>query len=76
MREKPNKGWIKELAKPTKQESANKPFNYNKPVSKVTNPNNMAVNSRSRQYKSVKVDKSTSFAVEQKSAKQSHKGYK
>lgn len=71
MKEKPNKGWIKELSK-TPQQDIKKPFNYNKPVSKVDNPNNMAINSRSRAYRSVKADKTTNFSVEQKSAKSSH----
>lgn len=77
MKDKPNKGWIKELSKtPTKLESVNKAFNYSKPVSKIDKIQNMAVNSRTREFKTVKQDKSTSFSKEQNLAKASHKGNK
>jgi len=75
MKDKPNKGWVKELSG-SRIKQNKKPFNYSKPVSKVDNPNSMAINSRSRAYKSVKADKSTSFVKEQASAKSSHKGLK
>ena len=75
MRTKPKQGFIKEISKaPVAQ--TKKPFNYSRPVNKVDNPNNMAINSRSRAYRSVPQDKTTSFKSEQTSAKASHKGSK
>lgn len=68
MKDKKNQGWIKELGTKKKDE-VRKPFKYSKPVNKVDNPNNMAINSRSRAYKSVSPDKNTSFVIEQKQAK-------
>lgn len=76
MAEKPNKGWIKELGKKPTPAKPKDTFNYNKPVSKVDKINSMAINSRSREYKSVSQDKSTSFTIEQNKAKASHKGDK
>jgi hypothetical protein len=75
VKDKANKGWIKEISKP-KQTNSKKPFNYSKPVSRVDKPNNMAVNARSREYKAVKPDKDSNFAVEQLQAKETHKGNK
>ena len=63
MKDKPNQGFTKQLTKKMKAEPK-KPFDYKK-----SNPpkiNNMAVNSRSREYKSVQMDKTTNFSVEQK----------
>lgn len=77
MKEKPNKGFIKELTRgQAKPEHGSKSFAYNKPVSKIDKVQNMAVNSRSREFKSVAQDKTTNFTSEQSSAKQSHKGNK
>lgn len=66
-------GFTKEIKRATAQ-PPKQAFNYSKPVNKVSPVNNMAVNSRSREYRSVKDDKTTNFAVEQNLAKQSHKG--
>lgn len=76
MKEKPNKGFIKELGKPPAKPSAKDSFTYNKPVTKLDKINNMAVNSRSREYKSVSADKVSNFKSEQNIAKASHKGSK
>lgn len=77
MKNKAKNGFTKELANPAKPgASANKPFAYSKPISKVERVQNLAVNSRTREHRSVKQDKSTSFVLEQKSAKESHKGSK
>ena len=79
MKDKPNKGWIKELANPPKAGASGSkpdPFKYQKPVNKLDKINSMAVNSRSREYKSVKQDTTTSFKSEQNLAKASHKGSK
>lgn len=73
MKEKANQGFLKQLTKKAKAEPK-KPFDYKKPVSKVDKINNMAVNSRSREYKSVPQDKTTNFTGEQKVARDSHKG--
>lgn len=70
-----NKGFLKEIKKPYKPEKK-KLFDYSKPVNKVDNPNNMAINSRARSYKSVPQDKTTNFKIEQNNAKASHKGSK
>lgn len=75
MRDKPNKGFLKEIKK-TPKPQAKTPFSYKKPVSKVEQINSMAVNSRTREFKSVKQDKTTNFAIEQNNAKASHKGSK
>lgn len=75
MKAKPKQGFIKEISK-TPVVQAKKPFNYSKAVNKVDNPNNMAINSRSRAYRSVPQDKTTNFKAEQVSAKASHKGSK
>lgn len=75
MKDKPKQGFIKEIKK-TPVIQAKKAFDYKKPVNKVDNPNNMAINSRSRTYRSVPQDKTTSFKVEQTNAKASHKGSK
>lgn len=75
MKVKANQGFTKELKKSVKPETK-KPFDYKRPVNKVDNPNNMALNSRSRAYKSVPQDKSTNFKIEQTNAKASHKGSK
>jgi hypothetical protein len=70
-------GFLKELKSPASQgQSEKKAFDYSKPVSKVERVQNMAVNSRAREHRSVKQDTSTNFAVEQRSAKDSHKGSK
>ncbi len=75
MRAKPKQGFIKEISKaPVVQPK--KAFDYKKPVNKVDNPNNMAINSRSRAYRSVPQDKTTNFKSEQVAAKASHKGSK
>jgi hypothetical protein len=72
---KPNQGFIKEIGKTPKAETK-KPFDYKRPINKVDNPNNMAINSRSRAYRSVPQDKTTNFKTEQVNAKASHKGSK
>ncbi len=64
-KDKPNQGWTKELKKTPKPE-AKKPFDYKRPISKVDKPLNMAVNARSRSYKSAPIDKSTSLKTELK----------
>lgn len=75
MKSRPKQGFIKEIAKtpvvPTKV-----PFQYKKPINKVDNPNNMAINSRSRAQRSVPQDKTTNFKIEQTNARASHKGSK
>lgn len=73
MKDKPNQGFTKQLTKKLKAEPK-KTFDYKKPVAKVDKINNMAVNSRSREYRSVSPDKTTSFSGEQRVAKASHKG--
>lgn len=75
MKAKPNQGFTKEIKKTVKTESK-KPFDYKRPINKVDNPNNMAINSRARAYRSVPQDKTTNFKVEQNNAKASHKGSK
>jgi len=75
VKDKPNKGFLKEISKPAKQETK-KAFNYNKPVTKLTKIDSKAFNSRTREFKSVSPDKTTNFAVEQSAAKQAHKGNK
>lgn len=75
MKARAKQGFLKEIAKTPKPE-AKKPFSYNKAINKVDNPNNMAINSRSRAYRSVPQDKTTNFKVEQTNAKASHKGSK
>lgn len=75
MKAKPNQGFTKEIKRTPKPE-VKKPFTYNKAINKVDNPNNMAINSRARAYKSVPQDKTTNFKAEQVSAKASHKGSK
>ncbi len=76
MKEKPNKGFIKELGKSSTKPTPKDSFTYNKPVNKLDKVNNMAVNSRSREYKSVSSDKTSNFKSEQNLAKASHKGSK
>lgn len=72
MKAKSNQGFMKEIKKTPKVE-AKKSFDYKRPVNKVDNPNNMAINSRSRSYKSVPQDKTTNFKSEQVNARASHK---
>lgn len=74
MKNKANQGFMKQVTKSPTPQPPKQPFNYSKPVTKVSPVQNMAVNSRNREFKSVKEDKSTNFAVEQNGAKQSHKG--
>lgn len=76
MKDKPNRGFLKEIKKTPAQPKPKDPFTYKKPVSKIDKINSMAINSRTREFKSVKQDKTTNFAVEQKNAKASHKGSK
>jgi len=76
VRDKANKGWVKELAKPAKQDQSIKSFTYSKPVNKLDKPLNMATTSRSREFKAVKQDKKTNFSSEQIRAKEAHKGSK
>ncbi len=73
MKEKANLGFLKELKKPTKS-SPKETFSYSRPISKIDQIQNMGLNSRRREHKSVPVDKTTNFSVEQNNAKQSHKG--
>lgn len=75
VKDKKNQGFLKEINK-TPIAQVKKSFDYKRPVNKVDNPNNMALNSRSRAYKSVPQDKSTNFKIEQTNAKASHKGSK
>ena len=75
MKDKANQGFLKEISKKTST-SPKKEFNYSKPVTKQDKINNMAINSRSREYKSAKPDKGSNFKIEQNQAKQSHKGNK
>ncbi len=72
MKDKPNKGFLKEIKKPASQPSKT-PFSYNKPISKVEKANALGFNNRNREFKSVKQDKTTNFAIEQNNAKASHK---
>jgi hypothetical protein len=69
-------GFIKQLSSKATPATPNKTFTYNKPISKIDKIQNMAVNSRTREHRSSKQDSSTNFAIEQKNAKQSHKGSK
>lgn len=71
MKAKTNQGFLKEIKKTPKAETK-KPFDYKRPINKVDNPNNMAINSRARAYRSVPQDKTTNFKVEQTNAKASH----
>lgn len=73
MKDKTKLGFLKELKKPTTPQPK-QAFNYSKPVSKIDQPKAMGIIQRNREHKSVPVDKSTNFAVEQSSAKNSHKG--
>ncbi len=75
MKDKANKGWIKEFSKPKKQE-AKKPFAYSKEVTKSNKPNSAGTIHRAREFKSAKPTADTNFASEQVSAKESHKGNK
>ena len=75
MKAKPKQGFIKEINK-TPAVQTKKAFDYKRPVNKVDNPNNMAINSRSRAYRSVPQDKTTNFKNEQTFMKASHKGSK
>jgi hypothetical protein len=75
MKDKANSGFIKQLASKATQSTPKKTFDYKKPVNKLDKPVNMAVNSRSREYKSVKPDKTSNLKTEQTSARAS-KGYK
>jgi hypothetical protein len=75
-KDKPNNGFIKELSKNSPSTPTQKPFTYSKPVNKIPKINSMATPSRSREFRSVKKDKTTSFSTEQVSARQSHKGNK
>jgi len=75
MKAKPNQGFTKEIKRTPKVE-AKKPFTYSRPINKVDNPNNMAINSRARAQRSVPMDKTTNFKIEQTNAKASHKGSK
>ena len=74
LKNKPDKGWIKELSKPTKASNPKPTFGYSKPVVSPPKPNSMALNHRLREFQSVKQDKSTNICTEQNSAKTSHKG--
>lgn len=74
MKDKANKGWIKELASKPKATETKKPYTYSKPVVQPPKPNSMAFNHRAKEHKSVKQDKTTNFAVEQSSALKTHKG--
>ena len=75
MRAKPKQGFIKEIGK-TPVAQTKKAFTYSRPINKVDNPNNMAINSRARAQRSVPMDKTTNFKIEQTNAKASHKGSK
>lgn len=75
MKARAKQGFLKEIKKTPKPEPK-KPFDYKRPINKVDNPNNMAINSRSRAYRSVPQDKTTNFKVEQTAAKAAHKGSK
>lgn len=75
MKDKANKGFLKEISKPKKTESK-KPFSYSAPVNKVDKPLNMGKTARSREYKAVSPDKKSNFAIEQSVAKEGHKGNK
>lgn len=65
-KDKPNQGWTKELAKTPTASPPKKTFDYKRPVNKVDNPNNMAVNSRSRQYKSAPTTKNFKTEIKKK----------
>lgn len=73
MKDKTKLGFLKELKKPTTPQPK-EAFNYAKPINKIDQPKNMGIISRNREHKSVPVDKTTNFAVEQNIAKNSHKG--
>lgn len=75
MKDKANKGFLKEIVKP-KQTTSKKPFSYSTPVNKVDKPLNMGHGARSREYKAVSPDKKSNFTVEQAIAKEGHKGNK
>ena len=74
MKNKADKGWTKELAKPKQATEQKKAFNYSKPVVPTSKPNAMGTTYRAREFRSVKQDKTTNLVSEQTSAKQSHKG--
>lgn len=74
MKEKPKQGFIKEISKRASPQSLKQAFEYSKSVNKVAPIQNMAFDSRNREFKSVKENKLTNFSVEQTNAKQSHKG--
>lgn len=76
MADKPNKGWLKEIAKKPAAPKPKEPFQYKKPISKVDKINSMAINSRTREHRSVTQDKITNLVAEQNQAKASHKGQK
>lgn len=63
VKSKAKQGFTKEIKKIVKAEPK-KLFTYSKPVNKQDNPNNMAINSRMRAYKSVPQDKTTNFKTE------------
>lgn len=74
MKDKANKGWLKEIASKPKSTNVKKPYNYSKPVVPPAKPNSMAFNHRVREQKTAKQDKTTSFTSEQTNALKSHKG--
>jgi hypothetical protein len=76
MKNKANKGFLKEIAKNPQPATENKKFGYSKPVSKVSGVNSLAQVHRAKEFRSVKPDKSTSLVNEQTQALKTHKGIK
>ena len=76
MKNKANKGFLKEIAKNPQPQVENKKFAYSKPVSKVQGVSSQAQIHRAKEFRSVKPDKTTSLVNEQAQALKSHKGTK
>jgi hypothetical protein len=76
MKNKANKGFLKEIAKNPKPQVEDKKFGYNKPVSKVQGVSSQAQIHRAKEFRSVKPDKTTSLVTEQTQALKTHKGIK
>ena len=76
MKEKPNKGFLKELAKSPQKPLEDKKLTYSKAITKPADVQSYAFISRSRALRSVKPDKTTNIVNEQKNALLTHKGKK
>lgn len=67
MKNKANKGFLKEIAKNPQTTAENKKFSYSSPVTKPSGINSMAQIHRAKELRSVKPDKTTNMVNEQAS---------